>query len=88
MSNHSAVIGGADSQTQAFNDGIASQQEIGRRSAEQHNQDLEQMRSHQDLVARFMTGNLTDEEFNSQTIQDLIKARRGALGAALRRIKA
>lgn len=88
MSNQSAVIGGGDAQMQAFNDGMASQQEIGRQAAEQHQKDLDQMRNHQDLMARFMTGNISDEEFNSQPIQDLIKARRGALGAALRRIQA
>lgn len=88
MSNQSAAMGGIDAQTQAFNSGVEEQQRIGREAYDQRQKELEQMRNHQDLMTRFMTGNITDEEFYSAPIQDLIKARRGALGAALRRIKA
>jgi trans-2-enoyl-CoA reductase len=77
---------GLDPQTQAFNDGIAEQQRMGREAYEANQKALDEMAKHRDLIARMMSGNLTEDEMNDPTVAAVMQRRVGALGSALRSI--
>lgn len=76
-----------NSQVQAFNDGMASQQEIGREAAERHQKAISEMDEHMALVRRSVMQPHTLDPSNPKHAE-LLRLRSGALGAALRRIKA